>query len=128
MGMTAIMVALAVAIAIVVAPAIFTALDVFLELSARKAALRERVCYAKLKRFEIMTGIEFAKAHMGEYFQWLGYKVRVIGYDTTGDRDSVIVDCTFGWDIEKADPTDAINTELCETGRCIYVTWEDLKL
>ena len=125
--MTAIMVALAVAIAIVVVAAIFTALDVFLELSARKAALRERVYYVKLKRFEIMTDIAFAKAHMGEYFQWQGQKVRVIGYDTTGDCESVIVDHPRGWAIEFIDPVDVINRELCETGRCKYVSWEDLK-
>ena len=74
-----------------------------------------------------MNDITFAKAHMGEYFQWLGHKVRVIGYDTTGDCESVIVDHPNGWAIEFIDPVDVINRELCETGRCQYVKWEDLK-
>ena len=81
----------------------------------------------KLKRFEIMNDIMFAKAHMGEYFQWLGHKVRVIGYDTTGDCESVIVDHPRGWAIEFIDPVDVINRDLCETGRCKYCKWEDLK-
>ena len=75
----------------------------------------------------MMNDIMFAKAHMGEYFQWKGLKVRVIGYDTTGIGDSVIVSRPCGWAIEFADPTDVINRELCETGRCQYVKWEDLK-
>ena len=81
----------------------------------------------KLKRFEIMSDIMFAKAHMGEYFQWLGSKVRVIGYDTTGSGDCVIVDHPRGWAIEFIDPVDVINRDLCETGRCKYCKWEDLK-
>lgn len=74
-----------------------------------------------------MNDIMFAKAHMGEYFQWKGRKVRVIGYDATEVEDSVIVDHPRGWAIEFADSTDVINRELCETGRCHYVDWEDLK-
>ena len=74
-----------------------------------------------------MNDITFAKAHMGEHFQLRGLKVRVIGYDTTGSGDSVIVDHPRGWAIEFIDPVDAINRELCETGRCMYVKWEDLK-
>lgn len=74
-----------------------------------------------------MNDVMFAKAYMGEYFQWLERKVRVIGYDTTCGFDSVIVDYGGGWAIEFADPTDVINRELCETGRCYYVDWEDLK-
>lgn len=74
-----------------------------------------------------MTDIMFAKAHMGEYFQWRGHRVRVIGYDTTGSCDSVIVDCEGGWIVAFADCTDFINRELCETGRCRYVDWEELK-
>ena len=124
--MTAIMVALAVAIAIVVFAAIFTALDVFLALSVEKATRRECLL-CETKKFEIMTDIMFAKAHMGEYFQWMGSKVRVIGYDTTGDCESVIVDHPKGWAIEFIDPVDVINRDLCETGRCKYVSWEDLK-
>ena len=74
-----------------------------------------------------MNDVMFAKAHMGEYFQWMGYKVRVIGYDAAGAGDSVIIDHPRGWAIEFADHTDVINRELCETGRCKYVDWEDLK-
>ena len=74
-----------------------------------------------------MNDVKFAKAHMGEYFQWLGHKVRVIGYDSTGSDGSVIVDCADGWYSVFTDPTDVINIELCETGRCKYVEWEDLK-
>ena len=124
MGMTAIMVALAVAIAIVVSAAIFTALDVFLALSVEKATRRECLL-CETKRFEIMTDIMFAKAHMGEYFQWLGHKVRVIGYDTTGSGASVIVDSEGGWSVDAADPTDVIMAE-SRTGRCEYVYWETL--
>lgn len=39
-----------------------------------------------------MTDIQFAKEHLGEYFQYRNYKVRVIGYDSTGFGKSVIID------------------------------------
>lgn len=81
----------------------------------------------KLKRFEIMSDIMFAKAHMGEYFHSGKYKVRVIGYNAAGVGDSVIIDHPRGWAIEFSDSTDVINRELCETGRCKYCKWEDLK-
>ena len=71
---------------------------------------------------------EFAKDHMGVYFQWLGRKVRVIGYGTTRNRDCVIVDCLDGWSVDCALCKDVINRGLCETGRYHYVDWEDLKL
>ena len=74
-----------------------------------------------------MTDIKFAKAHMGEYFQLNGRKVRVIGYDATGWGDSVIVDDVEGWCIEDADPTDVINGSMCLTGRCTYTKWEELR-
>ena len=74
-----------------------------------------------------MTDVMFAKAHMGEYFQWKGRKVRVIGYDAAGVGDSVIIDYPRGWAIEFADPTDVIGRGMCGTGRCQYVKWEDLK-
>lgn len=77
--------------------------------------------------FEIMKDVMFAKAHMGEYFQWQGRKVRVIGYDTTGSRNSVIVDCEDGWHVSSAYHTAVINRELCETGNCHYAGWEELK-
>lgn len=73
-----------------------------------------------------MNDITFAKAHTGEYFQWRGRKVRVIGYDATGSGASVIVDCEGGWNVDAADPTDVIMVE-SRTGRCEYVYWEDLK-
>jgi hypothetical protein len=73
-----------------------------------------------------MNDIMFAKAHTGEYFQWLGRKVRVIGYDATGSGASVIVDSEGGWSVDAADPTDVIMAE-SRTGRCEYVYWEDLK-
>ena len=95
-------------------------------LSAEKAACRENLL-CETKNFEIMTDITFAKAHMGEYFQLRGHKVRVIGYDTTGIGNSVIVSHPCGWAVELIDPIDVINGELCETGRCQYVKWEDLK-
>lgn len=127
MGMTAIkVVAIATVIAIVVVAAVFTALDVFLALSAKKIAHRESLL-CETKKFEIMTDIMFAKAHMGEYFQWLGRKVRVIGYDATGIGKSVIIDCPQGWRIEDTDSVDVIHEELCETGKCYYVSWEELK-
>lgn len=74
-----------------------------------------------------MTDIEFAKAHMGEYFQWMWHKVRVIGYDTTGSGDSVIVDHPRGWAVKFSNPVDFINGDLCKTGRCKYCKWEDLE-
>ena len=74
-----------------------------------------------------MTDIMFAKAHMGEYFQLNGYKVRVIGYDATGHEDSVIVDHPDGWAIDFADSTDVINERMCRTGRCMYTKWEELR-
>lgn len=79
------------------------------------------------KRFEIMNDVMFAKAHAGEYFHLGKYKVRVIGYDADGAGDSVIIDHPRGWAIEFADSTDVINWELCETGKCMYCKWEDLK-
>lgn len=74
-----------------------------------------------------MTDIQFAKEHMGEYFQFNGYKVRVIGYDATDTGASVIIDYLAGWELELTDPSDVINEDLCETGRCNYLNWEDLK-
>ena len=74
-----------------------------------------------------MTGIMFAKAHMGEHFRWGECEVRVIGYGATGCGTDVIVDCPTGWSIEYMDSTDMINTGMCSTGRCMYVNWEDLK-
>lgn len=73
-----------------------------------------------------MNDITFAKAHMGEYFQWMGRKVRVIGYDATGSGASVIVDSEGGWSVGASDPTDVIMVE-SRTGRCEYLYWEDLK-
>ena len=78
-----------------------------------------------------MTDIQFAKEHMGEYFQFKDYKVRVIGYDTTGTGKSVIIDFPLGWSTgwitDNDSPTDVIYKTLCKTGRCFYVSWEDLK-
>ena len=73
-----------------------------------------------------MTDIQFAKEHLGEYFQYRGYKVRVIGYDATGIGNSVIIDYPQGWPIEDTDSVDVIHEELCETGKCYYVRWEEL--
>lgn len=74
-----------------------------------------------------MTDIQFAKEHMGEYFHYRGYRVRVIGYDTTGIGERVIIDYPAGWELGLTDPSDVINGDLCETGRCHYVNREDLK-
>ena len=73
-----------------------------------------------------MTDIQFAKEHMGEYFQYKGHKVRVIGYDATGSEDSVIVDDMRGWDARYIDPEDVFMVA-SGTGRCLYTKWEDLK-
>lgn len=73
-----------------------------------------------------MTDIQFAKEHLGEYFQYRNYKVRVIGYDSTGIGNSVIIDYPHGWPIEDTDSVDVVHKELCETGKCYYVRWGDL--
>ena len=73
-----------------------------------------------------MTDIQFAKEHLGEYFQYRDYRVRVIGYDATGIGKSVIIDYPQGWRIEDIDSVDVIHEELCETGKCYYVSWEEL--
>lgn len=73
-----------------------------------------------------MTDIQFAKEHLGEYFQYRNYKVRVIGYDATGIGNSVIIDYPQGWRIEDTNSADVIHEELCETGKCYYVRWEKL--
>lgn len=73
-----------------------------------------------------MTDVQFAKEHLGEYFQYRNYKVRVIGYDATGIDSSVIIDYPLGWRIENADSVDVIHEELCETGKCYYTSWETL--
>lgn len=74
-----------------------------------------------------MTDIQFAKENMGEYFQYKGHKVRVIGYDATGTFESVIVDYHGGWELKIADSSDIICESLCKTGRCYYVKQEDLR-
>ena len=74
-----------------------------------------------------MTDIQFAKEHMGEYFQYRGYKVRVIGYEATDTGASVIIDYPAGWYLMFADISDVINKDLLEAGRCYYVDWEELK-
>ena len=73
-----------------------------------------------------MTDIMFAKAHMGEYFQLEGRKVRVIGYDATGAGDCIIVDDMKGWDIKYADFTEVFKVA-SGTGRCTYTIWEGLR-
>lgn len=76
-----------------------------------------------------MTSKEFAKEHLGEYFQYRGYgnyKVRVIGYDATGTGNSVIIDHPQGWRIEDTGFADVIHKELCETGKCYHVSWWEL--
>lgn len=73
-----------------------------------------------------MTDIQFAKEHMGEYFHLGEYMVRVIGYDSTGIGNSVIVDHPAGWWIELAEPVDVTMVE-CRTGGFMYSRWEDLK-
>lgn len=73
-----------------------------------------------------MTDIQFAKEHLGEYFRFRDYKVRVIGYDATGIGNSVIIDYPQGWRIEDTNTADVIHEELCETGRCYYVSWGEL--
>ena len=74
-----------------------------------------------------MTDIQFAKEHMGEYFQYRNHKVRVVGYDATGTEESVIIDYPEGWGLELACTSDIIYDGLCETERCYYVKQEDLK-
>lgn len=74
-----------------------------------------------------MKDILFAGGHMGEYFQYRGYMVRVIGYDATGVGECVIIDYRRGWGLELAGPSDVINGNLCETGRCYYVNRKELK-
>ena len=73
-----------------------------------------------------MTDIQFAKEHMGEYFRYRNYKVRVTGYDSTGFVKSVIIDYPQGWRIEDTDSADVIHDGLCETGKCYYVSWDAL--
>ena len=73
-----------------------------------------------------MTDIMFAKAHMGEYFQLNGHKVRVIGYDATGSEDGVIVDDMRGWDARYIDSADVFKVA-SGTGRCAYTKWEELR-
>lgn len=73
-----------------------------------------------------MTDIQFAKEHLGEYFRFRDYKVRVIGYDATGIGNSVIIDYPQGWRIEDTNSADVIHEELCETGRCYCVRWGEL--
>lgn len=74
-----------------------------------------------------MTDIQFAKEHMGEYFQYKDYLVRVIGYDVTGVGACVTIDYPVGWGLDMVVPSDVIYESLCETGRCYYVKQEDLK-
>ena len=76
-----------------------------------------------------MTDIQFAKEHMGEYFLYEGNIVRVIGYDITETGVGVIIDYPgeWRWSIGLAEPRDVIYKDLCETGQCQYISWEDLK-
>ena len=73
-----------------------------------------------------MTDIQFAKEHMGEYFQLDGSKVRVIGYDATGAGDCIIVDDMKWWENRYNDPIDVFIVA-SGTGRCAYTKQEDLK-
>lgn len=74
-----------------------------------------------------MTDIQFAKGHMGEYFRYRGYRVRVTGYGTTGTGGRVMTDRPTGREPELAGPSDVIKEDLCGTGRCRYVNREDSK-
>ena len=73
-----------------------------------------------------MTDIQFAKEHMGEYFQHRKYKVRAIGYDSTGFDKSVIIDYPQGWRTENIDSVNVSHEDLCETGKGYYVSRDKL--
>lgn len=74
-----------------------------------------------------MTDIRFAKEHMGEYFRYRGYRVRVTGYGTTGIGGRAITDRPTGREPGLTGPSDVIEEDSCGTGRCRYVNREDLK-
>lgn len=56
-----------------------------------------------------MNDIKFAKLHAGETFYFCGEEVKVVGYDSVGCGESVIVEgFSVGWSADALSPGDVI--------------------
>ena len=75
-----------------------------------------------------MDDIEFAKEHMGEYFQYKGVTVRIVGFEFLGEGENIIVaGYPNGWHQSFISPDDKILVELDPEERLYYVIMDDLK-
>ena len=80
-----------------------------------------------------MTDIQFAKEHMGEYFQYKGVAVRIVGFEFLGSYENIIVArrpvsrYMIGWSQTLLSPDDKILVELDPEERLYYANMDDLK-
>lgn len=75
-----------------------------------------------------MDDIEFAKEHTGEYFQYRGVTVRIVGFEFLGEDENIIVaGYPNGWIQPLLSPDDNILVDLDPEERLYYVSMDDLK-
>ena len=75
-----------------------------------------------------MTDIQFAKEHMGEYFQYKGVTVRIVGFEFLGEDENIIVaGYPNGWFLISISPDDNILVDLNPEERLYYVGMDELK-
>ena len=75
-----------------------------------------------------MDDIEFAKEHMGEYFQYKGVTVRIVGFEFLGEGENIIVaGYPNGWLQISISPDDNILVDLDPEERLYYVSMDELK-
>lgn len=74
-----------------------------------------------------MNDIDFAKEHMGEYFQYEGVTVRIVGFEFLGEDENIIVaGYPNGWHQSFISPGDNILVELDPEERLYYVSMDEL--
>ena len=75
-----------------------------------------------------MTDIQFAKEHMGDYFQYQGVMVRIVGFEFSGEGEYIIVaGYPNGWFLNSISPDTNILVDLSPEERLYYVTMDYLK-
>ena len=74
-----------------------------------------------------MNDIKFAKEHMGEYFQYKGATVRIVGFEFLGEDENIIVaGYPNGWFQILISPDDNILVDLDPEERLYYVSMDEL--
>ena len=74
-----------------------------------------------------MNDIDFARDNAGKNYIHRGYKVKVVGYDCSGDGYCVIISgFPWGWRILSSNDVILVKVDL-KTDRFYYVSMDDLK-